>query len=145
MGKLYPYVSLQGDSCLAGPVQQAHRPQSTPLTQKASRNCSWAIILQGRLLCQMLALLLQAGLSMGQEPGARPSPSAASPGPPSHSQPAPSETLRRQPQARGNCRRKKKAQPVLFGARISSEMRKEPCPVMEGWATISSLGSRQPH
>lgn len=39
---------------------------------------------------------------------------------------------------------RKKAQPVLFGARISSEMRKEPCPVMDGWATISSLALASP-
>lgn len=71
---LPPYVNLPGDSCRAGPVPQTHHPQLTPLTQKASRNCSWAIIL-GRLLCQMLALLSLAGLNTGQEPGTRPSPS----------------------------------------------------------------------
>lgn len=96
------------------------------------------------LLCQMLALLLQTGLNAGQEPGASPSSSAASPSSPSHFQ---SRRLKRsegshKPEATAGGR--KKAQPVLFGARISSEMRKEPCPVMDGWATISSLALASP-
>lgn len=83
-------------------------PPATPLTQKASRNCSWAIIL-GRLLCQMLALLPQAGLNMGQESGAPPGPVHGWPRPSSLPFPAGAVCkLRRQPQARDNCRREGK-------------------------------------
>lgn len=90
-------------------------PQSTPLTQKASRNCSWAVILRC-LLCQMLALLLQAGLNMGQEPGARPSPSQLAQALP------PTSSRRRLKRSEGSHKPgataggRKKAQPVLFGA-----------------------------
>lgn len=81
---------------------------------------------------------------MGQEPGARPSPSQLAQALP------PTSSRRRLKRSEGSHKPgataggRKKAQPVLFGARISSEMRKEPYPVMGGWATISSLGSRQP-
>lgn len=77
--------------------------------------------------------------SQSQRSWPRPSPPASSRASRRRLRAQKAATSQRQPPEGG-----KKAQPVLFGARISSEMRKEPCPAMGGWTTISSPGPCQP-
>lgn len=91
-----------------------------------------------------LALLPRSGLNEGQEPGAPSQSLQGWPGgPPSPAGGALCSASEgsRKPETAGG---KKRAQPVLFGARISGKMRKGWCPVMGGRAPRSGPAPRQP-
>lgn len=90
-----------------------------------------------------LALLPRSELNEGQEPGAPFQSRQGWPGPPSPAGGAvcsASEGCLKPEAAEG----RKRAQPVLFGARISGKMRKDWCPVTGGRAPRSGPASRWP-